>query len=172
MIEILPNWHPVFVHFTVALLFTATVLFWIGWAVREWPLGATILTVAHWTLWIGAGITVATVAAGFYAVNTVAHPDAAHAPMENHHNWGIWTAVLWWAIALWDGWQVKKGRAIAVPFLAALLIAVGLLAVTAYKGGEVVYGYGAGVEAVPSSDSGHMHGGDEHMHGDPQDHMH
>ena len=27
MIEIIPNWHPIFVHFTVALLFVAVALY-------------------------------------------------------------------------------------------------------------------------------------------------
>ena len=186
MIEILPNWHPVFVHFTVALLLTAAVLFWIGWAVRESHIGATLTTVADWFLWIGAGFTVATVAAGIYAYLTVDHADAAHAYMEEHRNWAIATAIVWWAVALWDGWRVKTRRGATLPFLAALVIGAGLLAVTAFKGGELVYRYGVGVEAVPSSGAGHMHeslpmpmdeGGamgehmDEDGHMDGRDHM-
>ena len=111
MIEILPNWHPVFVHFTVALPFTAAVLLWIGWALRESPLGVTCLTIGHWLLWLGGGVTVATVAAGIYAFLTVAHSDAAHAPMLDHRNWALATAALWWALALWAAWLHAEMKA-------------------------------------------------------------
>lgn len=165
MIDILPNWHPIFVHFTVALLFVAAILFWIGWAVRESALGGTLLTVARWTLWIGAGFTVATVAAGVYAFETVSHSEAGHPQMVDHRNWAIPTAVVWWAIAVWAGWDRRKGRALGLPFLLSLVVAGGLLAVTAYKGGELVYRYGVGVEAAQSG--GGASGGAGHAHDAP-----
>jgi uncharacterized membrane protein len=38
IVEIIPNWHPIFVHFTVALFSTATGLFILGAVAgkREW----------------------------------------------------------------------------------------------------------------------------------------
>jgi uncharacterized membrane protein len=35
MIEIIPNWHPVFVHFTIGLLLTAGLLFLAGYFMRH-----------------------------------------------------------------------------------------------------------------------------------------
>lgn len=163
MIEILPNWHPVLVHFTVALLITAAILLWVGWALRESPSGTTCLTIGHWLLWLGAGITAATVAAGIYAYLTVDHSDAAHEPMLDHRNWALSTAALWWALALWAAWRVRQSRGIGLPFLGLVVIAAGMLVVTAFKGGELVFRYGVGVEAARSetgaaSGAGHMHG--------------
>ncbi len=169
MIEILPNWHPVFVHFTVALLFVAATLLWLGWAMREQPLGVTCLTIGHWLLWIGAGFTVATVAAGLYAYATVAHSDAGHAAMTDHRNWALPTAAVWWALALWAAWRVRNSRAVGLPFLGAVVVAAGMLAVTAYKGGELVFRHGVGVEAARGAaaapaDAGHIHGTPGDMH--------
>ncbi len=58
-------------------------------------------------------------------------------------------------------------------------MAAALLAVTAYKGGELVYRHGLGVlslpethEGAPGPPHGHHHGGEPHDHGGGDDHMH
>ncbi len=77
MPEIIPNWHPILVHFTVALLSLSVILFvainFVGGTLREqW------LIVARWSLWFGAAITLLTALAGLYAYNTVAHDTPSH----------------------------------------------------------------------------------------------
>ena len=55
MFEVIPNWHPVFVHFTVALLSLSSLLFLVGVLApsnASWKKSS--LTVARWNLWIGA----------------------------------------------------------------------------------------------------------------------
>ena len=102
MFEILPNWHPLFVHFTVAL-YTASFLFFVlGRVFFSQARAGECLTAAFWTLWLGAIISVLTVAAGFYAFNTVRHDALSHAAMSDHRNWALATAGTWWLIALWS----------------------------------------------------------------------
>ena len=163
MIAILPNWHPIFVHFTVALYLSSSLLFVAGLAFpgRRWT--AACLTTAHWNLWLGAVLTIITVAAGIYAFNTVRHDEASHLAMTDHRNWALATAAVWWALALWAVWKARRNPEVRTGFVAAVVLGVGLLGVTGWKGGELVYRYGLGVQSLPdtSADEGtpHGHGG-------------
>ncbi len=163
MLEILPNWHPILVHFTVALFVTSVALFVIGIVMKNRAWAPGLLTTAYWNLWLGAGITVLTIAAGFYAYNTVAHDDPSHAAMTDHRNWALGTAVLFWALALWTGWARKQGGdKSSVLFVVVLLLSSGVLLTTAWKGGELVYRYGLGVLSLPQPEGeGHEHNEDQ-----------
>jgi len=87
---IIPNWHPFLVHFTVALICISAVFFVIS---RVHPDKAESFTlVAKWTLWVGAGLTLFTVLAGFSAFGSVNHDDVAHVVMKVHRNWALATA--------------------------------------------------------------------------------
>ncbi len=165
MPEIIPNLHPVFVHFTVALLSLSTGLFillhLLGSRLPE-TLRQQLRTVARWNLWLGAGITLITVAAGFYAYNTVTHDAPSHAAMTDHRNWALATAPLFFTVALWSMISVWQGKSLGSLFIIALLIAQLLLLSTAWRGGEVVYRYGLGVMSLPQSEgAGHAHAHEE-----------
>jgi len=170
MFEILPNWHPVFVHFTIALLLAAAFLFFVAALVPARSWSGACRAAAYWDLWLGAAITFATVAAGIYAFNTVRHDEPAHLAMADHRNWALATASVWWLVALWSVFLYRRKRVPPLPFLAALAVAAGLLLVTAWKGGELVYGHGLGVQALPvDGTAGHDHDdpGDPGHHDDP-----
>lgn len=155
--EIIPNWHPIFVHFSVALLITATALFVLAkLAPRTASWRAPCLTVARWNLSLGVAITVGTVLAGWYAFNTVNHDGHSHLAMLSHRQWALATAS---AFALLWAWSlVGRGREPRAPFVAGLVVASGLLLVTGYKGGELVYRHGLGVMALPEAEShDHQH---------------
>ena len=55
MIEIIPNWHPIFVHFTVSMLSIAAGLHVLSHFVPGTTLKAQLLMVARWNFWIGVG---------------------------------------------------------------------------------------------------------------------
>jgi len=162
MFDILPNWHPVFVHFSVALL-TVSVVFHVlvqglrdGWVRRE------IAVVADWSLWLGTLFTAVTAVAGWFAYNSVAHDEPSHAAMTVHRNWGLATLAVFVVLALWSAWNRRRVVTRVGVVFAVLLIAAGsALAGTAWRGGELVYRHGLGVMALPMTEmhaDGHDHG--------------
>ena len=165
MIEIIPNWHPIFVHFTVALLSIAGILFIVGILAGGWQHRETAILVAKWNFWLGAIFTLLTITAGWNAYNTVAHDTASHLTMTTHRNWALTTFSVVLVLAIWL-WLVEKraGLKIGVMFLVPVVVLLGLLGVTAWYGGEAVYRHGLGVMSLPSSTGeGHAHDhGDGH----------
>lgn len=145
LIEIIPNWHPIFVHFTIGLLSVSALLYLAGTILRN----ATLLTVARWNLWIGASITAGTVLAGFHAYNTVTHDAPSHIAMTDHRNWALLTASVFIILGAWSFFKQRGARNVHPLFVAAMILGAGLLAVTGYKGGEVVFRHGLGVQSTP-----------------------
>lgn len=159
-IEIIPNWHPMLVHFTVTLLSISALLYLAELMLKK----PSLLIVARWNLWIGALATILTALAGFDAYNSIAHDGPLHAAMTDHKNWAIVTASLFGIIAIWAAIKHRKATTVSPVFVAIILTASVLLAITGYKGGEVVYRHGGGVMRMPviSGDGGHgshAHGG-------------
>jgi uncharacterized membrane protein len=158
--EIIPNWHPIFVHFTIGLLSISALLYLAGSVFKK----GNLLVVARWNLWIGAVITVGTVIAGFDAYNSVAHDAASHAAMTDHKNWALPTAAVFGLLALWAAWTQRGVKAVSPAFVVIIVLASVLLVITGYKGGEVVYRHGTGVMRMPQiqGDGGH----ESHEHGE------
>lgn len=160
MPTIIPNWHPIFVHFTVALFSLAAGLFVISLFVKP-PLKEQWTLVARWNLWFGAGLTIITGLTGLYAYNTVAHDTPSHAAMTEHRNWAIVTITLILTLAVWSIVRVRRAKMPGALFVGAMAVTGGILASTAWHGGEVVYRYGLGVMSLPKTDT-HAHGGADH----------
>ncbi|WP_262696077.1 DUF4440 domain-containing protein [Kordiimonas aquimaris] len=160
MIEIIPNWHPILVHFTVALLLTATAL--LAWSLfrgRTTADQATVIS-GRLVLWIGLVAAVLTLAAGLQAYYSVGHDGPSHAAMTDHRNWGF-GALAAFLVAGMLNWTRRKSN-LPVRDVVLLLVSSGILLVTAYKGGELVYRYGLGVQSLPTvTGDGH-----DHDHGD------
>ena len=167
MITILPNWHPIFVHFTIGLLGTAVVFYFASallgkdhkWK-QQWQY------MANWSLWSGCLVTIATVFAGWYAYNTVAHDQASHAAMTLHRDWALATASLFLILGFAAVNIVKKNKAPRYLFLFITAIAGTMLLITGFLGGEAVYRHGLGVMALPAIEAG------DHHHSSPHDHDH
>jgi len=169
--EIIPNWHPLLVHFTIALYAVAALLFVAGYIVAPQGWKEKLTAAAYVNLWLGAVITVLTVAAGVYAYNTVGHDAPSHLAMTDHKNWALATAGFFWSVALWSVYNYRTAKAISLYFVIAMLVGAGLVGVTGFKGGEVVYRYGLGVMSLPKVEGeGHSHShenGAAHDHGAP-----
>jgi len=166
MFTIIPNWHPIFVHFTVGLLSLAVILFAVTPFVKS-PLKEQWITVSRWTLWFGAGFMVITGLTGWDAYNTVAHDTPSHLAMTEHRNWAIATISLFLALTAWSIHWIRNNKSLGTAFMVSMLIAGSVLASTAWHGGEVVYRYGLGVMSLPKAEGGDGH---DHSHGDDAGH--
>ncbi|MCW8957076.1 MAG: DUF2231 domain-containing protein [Gammaproteobacteria bacterium] len=160
--EIIPNWHPIFVHFTVALLTVSVGLYAVCLFMNNSNLKNQCHIVARWNLWLGSVFMVVTVLTGWYAYNTVAHDDPSHLAMTDHRNWALVTAGIFMLLVVWSIWQYRKDKAVNYFLVVSLVVASVLLGSTAWRGGELVYRYGLGVMSLPeteaSSKDGHEHG--------------
>lgn len=159
-IEIIPNYHPILVHFTIGLLSISALLYLAGSILKK----ENLLIAARWNLWIGAILTIGTVIAGFDAYNSVAHDAVSHAAMTDHKNWALPTAGIFMALALWAACKQRGEKTVSPVFVVAIVLASGLLAMTGYKGGEVVYRHGTGVMRMPEIQGDGGHG--SHSHGE------
>lgn len=158
MIEVIPNWHPVFVHFTVALLVIATIAHLLSHFLPNGELARQLAIVARWNLWLGVGFTLLTVAAGWYAYITVSHDALSHIAMTRHRNWAMATFALFLGVAGWEYYLSRRGKDKGWLFTGLLAITAGLLLSTAWHGGELVYRYGLGVMSMPKpEEAGHAH---------------
>lgn len=170
MIDIVPNWHPLLVHFPIALLSLSAVLYLAGLLMPDAALlRAEWHTVARWSLWIGFAFALAAAAAGWQAFDTVAHDEPSHAAMTVHRNWALATLAAYAPFVLWTA--AKRRRPSSEPgivFAVFLLLPTLLLGVTAYRGAELVYRHGLGVESLPVTEEGR--GG--HGHHEPAAHTH
>jgi len=164
MLEILPNWHPVFVHFTIALL-SLSVLFYLVQSVlpegHHWQ--TSLATLSKVNLRLGTGFAIITAIAGWFAYNSVTHDTPSHTAMTDHRNWALVTLGMFIVLAFWSDLFRSQKKA-PIVFVIAMLIAGGFLSVTGWKGAESVYRYGLGVMSLPqSSGEGHAH---EHADGE------
>ena len=94
MLEIIPNWHPIFVNFTIALLTMSVIFYWVGRFSPSKSLQQELIIVGRWCLWSAAIITIITVILGFYAYYTVTHEDLAHVVMTTHRNLALFALTI------------------------------------------------------------------------------
>jgi len=168
MITVIPNWHPIFVHFTVALIIISALMHVLHLFVDgdAESLKIKTATVANWNLWLGAILTLFTILAGWFAYNSVEHDAPSHAAMTLHKNWAFSTAAFIIVVAIWSFQQARWAVRLSKPIVFATVLAAALVGATAWLGGEVVYRYGLGVMSLPKTDShSHAAGSGDHAHG-------
>jgi len=166
MIEIIPNFHPVFVHFTIALFSISTLLYLLAHITSNEELQSQWLAVARWNLWIGITITVVTVAAGWQAYYSVDHDTPSHIVMTEHRNLAMVTFVLFSVLAVWSVVIHRSANFKNWLFVGLMIISSGVLLSTAWHGGEIVFRYGLGVMSLPKSEGK----GHDHKHADAEGH--
>ncbi len=190
MPEIIPNLHPLLVHFPIALITVSAVFHVAALTTRN----KTCAVLAHTSLWLAALLALPTVLFGWLAFNSVNHDDAGHVAMLTHRAWALGTLALLALLAIWDALRCKVDAKPAWWFAGAVIGAWGIVAVTAWHGGELVYRHGLGVMSLPASEAGQSHGhahnsivdgadhadvimppednAHEHPQGQPHEHLH
>jgi len=170
MFEIIPNWHPMLVHFTIGLLTVSIAFYALAIIFKNHKLHDQWLLFANYSLWLGVGFGIATATAGWFAYNSVAHDTASHAAMTTHRNWALTTLSVFILLAIWSYMLHRKGIKPAILFLLVGLVSAGLLSTTGWLGAEAVYRYGLGVMSLPKVEGeGHAHShGDGAGHGDSE----
>jgi len=142
----LQNLHPLFVHFPIAFLYGAALLYLLAWIRASEPLRWS----AFWMLMLAAAGVAASLATGLYAEPGVMVAESVRDQLLKHHKQLMISAsvvigvLTMWAIAARP--MPSRGRYV---FLAGLLVVMLLIAVGADFGGRMVYDYNAGGDACP-----------------------
>jgi len=136
----LQNYHPLLVHFPIAFIYGASLMYFLAWITGSERFQWTAL----WMLLLGALSAAAALTSGFYAAPGLMVSQSVRDELLNHHKHlmvtaSILTSVLTaWALASRP--MPTRGRYF---FLAGLVALMGLIAAGADLGGEMVYAYNA-----------------------------
>jgi uncharacterized membrane protein len=138
------TYHPLFVHFPVAL-WTAALLFEIAArAVKQ----ESLHRAACFVLALGALAAIPAVLSGWSAEAAVPGSGPAHDIKEIHENLMVMASILSGILAALGLFVLprKPTAALRAAFLAGLFVLFGLMAAGADRGALLVYHYGTGVD--------------------------
>jgi uncharacterized membrane protein len=145
-VNLLPGWHPLVVHFPIALTLTAGLFLIAAKLVRSDPLAATLATVGTWNLCVGAVAALFALGTGLAGVLDLQVGAAAHAAISAHVKWAMFTSLALILASVWRGAGTAQQSRPSWLFVAVLSMVCIALSMTGYLGGENVYRYGVGVE--------------------------
>jgi uncharacterized membrane protein len=140
----LQNYHPLIVHFPIAFIYGAALMYFLASILASENLKWTAL----WMLAFGALGAAAAVLSGFYAAPGLMVSESVRHELLRHHKQlmvtasAITGALTLWAIATRP--MPTRGRYV---FLAGLIAVLGLITAGADFGGEMVFSYNAGGSA-------------------------
>jgi len=156
------NYHPLVVHYPIALLLAAFALELLGLIFGK----DSLHTAARWNLYLGTLGAIAALLTGLNAGESVPHSDAVHEIMERHETLGKITVLLALLVSIWRLARPKLSTGLAKGVsVVALAIIAAVISYGAYFGGEMVYRHGVGGTAVPQSAThAHAAGAEEHEH--------
>ena len=142
----LQNIHPLLVHFPIAFLYGAALLYFLGSISASERLKWTAL----WMLVLGALGAAAAVASGLYAApGLMVSMSVRHELLRHHKHLMIAASAVTGVLTVWAlaaRPMPTRGRYV---FLAGLIAVMCLITAGADIGGEMVYGYNAGGSACP-----------------------
>ena len=134
------RWHPALVHFPIGLLFMALFLEVWGYLAKD-PRSQWAGYVA--TIGGTIGLMLAFIS-GNYAEIVAAHQHIPQAPIGEHEAWATATSWIFIGLVAWRTYVRPSSKSFRF-YLLALVATLGLLTVTGYKGGQLVYKLAAGI---------------------------
>jgi uncharacterized membrane protein len=141
----LPEWHPMAVHFPLALTVTSALALSVARVAPPERYGATLALVGTWNLCLGAVGALFALGTGLAAVASLEIAPTARAAVGLHIKWAIFAMGALALLAVWRGAGVDANSRPSRAFLVILWAVTAALIVTAYRGGQNVYRYGIGV---------------------------
>jgi uncharacterized membrane protein len=150
-VTLIPGWHPMVVHFPLALVTTAVALLLAARLLRQERLAATLATVGTWNLCLGALAALFAIGTGMAAAMHLEVSPAAHHAISLHVRWAMFTTLGLVLLAVWRGAGTAQESRPSWIFMIVLLGAFAALVVTGYRGGQNVYRFGVGVLMSPDT---------------------
>jgi uncharacterized membrane protein len=141
----LPEWHPMAVHFPLALTVTGALALSAARVLPSERHGATLAVVGTWNLCLGAAGALLALGTGLAAVASLELAPPARAAVGLHVKWAIFTTAALALLAVWRGAGADPEARPSRALLMILWAVTAALMVTAYRGGQNVYRYGVGV---------------------------
>jgi uncharacterized membrane protein len=138
-------WHPIAVHFPLALVVTAAAALFGARLLRHARLAAALAIVGTWNLCVGALAVILALATGLGAAIGLHVGAPARQAVSMHVKWAIFTALAVLLTATWRGAGNAMDERPSWLFLVILAAATAALIVTGYLGGQNVYRFGVGV---------------------------
>jgi uncharacterized membrane protein len=142
----LQNYHPLLVHFPIAFIYGASLMYFFAWISASDKLQWTAL----WMLLLGALSAAAALASGFYAAPGLMVSQSVRDELLNHHkHLMVAASILTGLLTAWALASRPMPTSARYLFLAALIALMALIAAGADLGGEMVYAYNAAGTACP-----------------------
>jgi uncharacterized membrane protein len=142
----LQNYHPLLVHFPIAFIYGASLMYFLAWINGSERLQWTALGM----LILAALSAAAALASGFYAAPGLMISESVRNELLSHHkHLMVAASILTGALTIWalaSRPMPTRGRYL---FMAGLVALMGLIAAGADLGGEMVYAYNAAGTACP-----------------------
>jgi len=145
-----PEWHPMVVHFPLALVVTGTIFLLAARLLPQQRHAATLATVGTWNLCLGAVAALFALGTGLAAMIGLNLDLAARQAISLHVKWAIFTTLVLVLLAVWRGAGTAQESRPSWIFVVVLSAATAALIFTGYRGGENVYRYGVGVHSSSS----------------------
>src|SRR6202789_140757 len=170
-----PNWHPLVVHFPIALVLSAMALLLAARLLRSESVAASAATAGTWNLCLGAAGALVALGTGLSvvpgqdlsaaarqaislhlqcAVLGQALSAAPRHAISIHLKWAMLTTLLLVLLAVWRGAGTASRSRPSWIFLIVLIAASAALSFTAYRGGKNVYEYAVGVRKIAARSFG------------------
>ena len=148
---LLPGWHPMVVHFPLALVVVAALSLLAARLLRAERHCATLATLGTWNLCLGAFAALFALGTGLAATIHLQAGPEAHQAISLHMKWAVSATLALVLLAVWRGAGTAQESRPSWIFIVLLMAATAALIMTGYRGGQNVYRYGVGVHGIPCS---------------------